>query len=78
MKKVFSLLMLMFSFTVLFAQEKSITGSVTDENSESLPGVNVIVKGTTVGTITDVDGNFKITVPSGKVGPPIFFYRLRE
>jgi TonB-linked SusC/RagA family outer membrane protein len=66
MKKVFSLLMLMLSFTVLFAQEKSVTGSVTDENSESLPGVNVIVKGTTLGTITDVDGNFKITVPSGK------------
>jgi TonB-linked SusC/RagA family outer membrane protein len=66
MKKVFSLLILLLSFTVLFAQEKSVTGSVTDENSESLPGVNVIVKGTTVGTITDVDGNFKITVPSGK------------
>ncbi|MBV5348500.1 SusC/RagA family TonB-linked outer membrane protein, partial [bacterium] len=66
MKKVFSLLILLLSFTVLFAQEKSVTGSVTDENSESLPGVNVIVKGTTLGTITDVDGNFKITVPSGK------------
>lgn len=66
MKKVFSLLILLLSFTVLFAQEKSVTGSVTDENSEALPGVNVIVKGTTLGTITDVDGNFKITVPSGK------------
>jgi TonB-linked SusC/RagA family outer membrane protein len=66
MKKVFSLLMLMLSFTVLFAQEKSVAGSVTDEKSESLPGVNVIVKGTTIGTITDVDGNFKIKVPNGK------------
>jgi TonB-linked SusC/RagA family outer membrane protein len=66
MKKVFSLLMLMLSFVVLFAQEKSVTGSVTDENSESLPGVNVIVKGTTLGTITDVDGSFKISVPKGR------------
>ena len=66
MKKLFSLFILVLSFTVLYAQEKTVTGNVTDENSESLPGVNVIVKGTTVGTITDVDGNFKITVPSGK------------
>lgn len=66
MKKLFSLFILVLSFTVLYAQEKIVTGNVTDENSESLPGVNVIVKGTTVGTITDVDGNFKITVPSGK------------
>jgi TonB-linked SusC/RagA family outer membrane protein len=66
MKKVCSLLILLLSFTVLFAQQKSVTGRVTDEKSESLPGVNVIVKGTTIGTITDSDGNFKITVPGGK------------
>lgn len=66
MKKIFSLLILLLSFTVLYAQEKGIAGRVTDESSEPLPGVNVIVKGTTVGTITDFDGNFKINVPSGK------------
>jgi hypothetical protein len=66
MKKVFSLLILLLSFAVLFAQEKSVTGRVTDENSEALPGVNVIVKGTTIGTTTDSDGNFKISVPNGK------------
>ena len=66
MKKVFSLLILLLSFTVLFAQEKSVTGKVTDENSEAIPGVTVVVKGTTQGTITDFDGNFKISVPSGK------------
>ncbi|WPP51800.1 TonB-dependent receptor [Catalinimonas niigatensis] len=42
----------------------SITGKVTsDEDGEGLPGVNVLVKGTTTGTVTDVDGNFKIEVP---------------
>lgn len=66
MKKLYLLFFLVLSFTVLYAQDKVVTGSVTDENSESLPGVNVIVKGTTVGTITDVDGNFKIAVPGGK------------
>jgi TonB-linked SusC/RagA family outer membrane protein len=66
MKKVFSLLMMTLSFSVLFAQEKSVTGRVTDEKSESLPGVNLIVIGAKVGAITDVDGYFKIKVPSGK------------
>lgn len=65
MKKIFLLLMLLLSFSVLFAQEKSVAGRVTDENSEAIPGVTVIVKGTTTGTITDFDGNFKIAVPSG-------------
>ena len=47
----------------LFAQaQKNITGNVTSVNGETLPGVNVAVKGTTNGTITDIDGNFSLTV----------------
>ncbi|MEK6480520.1 TonB-dependent receptor [Catalinimonas sp. 4WD22] len=43
--------------------EKTITGKVTDaENGDGLPGVNVVVKGTTNGTITDVEGNYRLTV----------------
>lgn len=42
--------------------EQTIRGIVTDENDEPLPGVNILVKGTTNGTISDVDGNFRITV----------------
>lgn len=57
--------MLMFPFAVLYAQQRSISGRVTDENSESLPGVNVVVKGSNTGTITDADGNFQIAVPEG-------------
>lgn len=42
----------------------TITGKVTDsENSEGLPGVNVIVKGTSQGTVTDIEGDFKLDVP---------------
>ena len=43
-------------------QQKSIFGKVTDASGESLPGVTVIVKGTTIGTITDNEGNFSLQV----------------
>ena len=46
------------------AYEKTITGQVTDlSTDESLPGVNILVKGTSVGTVTDVDGNYRLTMP---------------
>jgi TonB-linked SusC/RagA family outer membrane protein len=49
----------------LFAQVKQISGTVTDSSTrESIPGATVIVKGTTVGTNTDIDGTFKLTVPA--------------
>lgn len=51
---------------MLFAQQKSVTGRVTDDNNEPLPGANVVVKGTFVGTITDTDGNYKIQIPEDK------------
>ena len=46
------------------ALEKTITGTVTDlSTGEGLPGVNILVKGTSIGTITDVDGNYRLTTP---------------
>lgn len=45
-------------------QGVKITGSVSDDNGELMPGVNVVVKGTTLGTITDSKGEFAITVPN--------------
>lgn len=48
----------------LFAQV-AVTGTVTDSDfGDPLPGVNVVVEGTTQGTVTDIDGKFKINVPS--------------
>ena len=44
---------------------KSITGKIYDENNEAMIGVSVTVKGTTTGTVTDIDGNFNLNVPSG-------------
>ena len=43
-----------------FAQSRTITGKVTDSGKSSLPGVTVILKGTTTGTITDVDGKYTL------------------
>ncbi|MDF9796893.1 TonB-linked SusC/RagA family outer membrane protein [Catalinimonas alkaloidigena] len=48
---------------LLFAQDRKITGTVTSvEDKTPLPGVNVVVKGTSVGTITDIEGNFTLNV----------------
>ncbi len=55
-------LLLMLSSAVL-AQERVVTGTVKDENGESMPGVNILVKGTASGTASDADGKFSISVP---------------
>lgn len=44
--------------------EKTITGKVTDESGEGIPGANVRIKDTTIGTVTDIDGNYSLTVPN--------------
>ena len=46
-------------------QSKTVSGQVLDEKGEPMIGVSVLVKGTKVGVITDIDGNFKLTAPSG-------------
>src|SRR5690606_19437366 len=51
--------------SVAFAQNKTITGKVTSsDNGETLPGVSVVVPGTTVGTQTDGNGVFTLQVPA--------------
>ncbi len=48
-----------------YAQQTTVTGRVTGENSEGLPGVTVLVKGTTNGTTTSPDGNYSLSVADG-------------
>jgi len=65
--KKFLLLCFAFVFAagVVLAQERVVSGRVTStEDGSSLPGVNVVLKGTTNGTVTDSDGNFKLNVPA--------------
>lgn len=57
--------MFLLSSTLAFAQNR-VTGKVTDRTGMPLPGVNVLEKGTTNGSITDVDGKYVINVNKGK------------
>lgn len=49
--------------SLAWAQEKTITGTVTDDTGGGLPGVNVLLKGSSIGTVTDITGRYTITVP---------------
>ena len=48
-----------------FAQNRHVRGKVLDEKGQGLPGAGVVVKNTTIGTVTDGDGNFEIDLPPG-------------
>ncbi|MEQ9443729.1 MAG: TonB-dependent receptor [Cyclobacteriaceae bacterium] len=64
-KLVWLLLLLIGSFSTVYAQS-TVNGTVKDlEEDAGMPGVNVLVKGTSVGTVTDIDGNYSLTVPTG-------------
>lgn len=62
------ILTLLFALIVhlSFAQQKTVTGNVTDQDGLPLPGVNIVVQGTTTGTQTDFDGNYAINVSTGQ------------
>lgn len=66
MKKVIYFLFLLIFVTsyVNFAQDRVVTGKVTDESGNALSGVTVLVKGTAIGTFTKNDGSFTIRVPA--------------
>ncbi len=69
MKKLMKNLLLTASYLLLFifsvnAQSLTIQGTVTEEGGNPIPGANVIQKGTSTGTITDLDGNFSLKVNS--------------
>jgi TonB-linked SusC/RagA family outer membrane protein len=61
-KRGLILLLCMFVGFTVFAQKK-VSGAVYDTQNEPIPGVTVVEKGTTNGVITDMDGNFSLTVP---------------
>ena len=59
------MMMMLTCSTLLHAQGISVKGTVADANGEPLIGASVVVKGnTSLGTVTDFDGNFKLSVPS--------------
>ncbi len=63
---LFLLFMLLVPLGTAWAQTKTVSGTVTDANDNSgLPGVNILIKGSSTGTISDIEGNYTIQVPSG-------------
>lgn len=69
-RKNLNVLMLILSLlaaNIAMAQQMALSGKITDSSSgESLPGVSIVVKGTTNGTVSDMDGNFTLKVNKGE------------
>jgi Ca-activated chloride channel homolog len=61
-------IVILAAIMVAFTEVRTITGKVTDSSGQPLPGVNVIIKGQSSGSVTDLNGYYKITVqPQNKV-----------
>ena len=58
-----SLILFGFAFSLTYAQERTVTGTVSSATEGPIPGVNIVIQGTTQGAVTDVNGNYSITVP---------------
>ncbi|MBA4056333.1 MAG: hypothetical protein C0490_16580, partial [Marivirga sp.] len=65
MRKIISTAVLLIIGYLLHAQSFEVSGKVNDSENKPLPGINIIVKGTSVGTVTNPEGHFKIVVPYG-------------
>ncbi len=66
MKQIILIFMIVFTSQVSLAQVGTVKGNVSDAEGLPLPMTNIIVKGETAGTTTDIDGNFSIQVEKGK------------
>ncbi len=67
MRKLLSMIVVLYLFVIgqVFAQDRTVSGKVTSKDDGTpLPGVTVMVKGTTLGTTTDVEGTYKLAVPA--------------
>ncbi|MCB0634750.1 MAG: carboxypeptidase-like regulatory domain-containing protein, partial [Lewinella sp.] len=56
------MIMILLSYQFTFAQQE-VSGTVTDEEGAPLIGVNVLAQGTTIGTVTDLDGSYTLAFP---------------
>lgn len=63
MKKILIVLFVVLSCSIVFGQNRNLSGTVTDNTGSPMPGVTVVVKGTTLGTVTDANGKFGLNVP---------------
>lgn len=67
-KQVGLICLMMMSFTLVMAQERQVSGTILDnETGDAIPGVNILIKGTTQGTVTDISGEYQILADPGDV-----------
>ena len=66
-KRLATMALLFVVATITYAQTIEATGQVVDPTGETIIGATIMEKGTTNGTITDFDGNFKISVKQGAI-----------
>ncbi|MDP3180986.1 MAG: TonB-dependent receptor [Bacteroidota bacterium] len=74
MKKTKLFLFLLLFPILLYSQNRALSGKITDSLGEGLPGTTVRVKGTTIGTISDVNGDYRVNIPEGKAQVLIFSF----
>lgn len=77
LKAVFILLLMLVTSVSAFAQSR-ITGNIVDSTGEPVIGASVLVKGTSNGTITDIDGNFTLNAESGTLVVSFVGYKTQE
>src|SRR5678815_2515764 len=64
MKKIILFVSFLSTFTFATAQNRTITGQVVDDKGSGIANASVVVKGTSVGTITNANGSFSLSVPA--------------
>ena len=67
MRKLLLLVLMFISGMSYVLAQSAVTGKVTDENGEGIPGANIVIKGTSNGTITDINGDFALNASSDDV-----------
>jgi len=63
---VLTVILMTFFSGKSIAQSRTVQGAITSTTGETMPGVNVLIKGTTTGTAADIDGKYSLTVPSSE------------
>ena len=68
MKILSNIYVLLLCLTSFYGfSQQTVTGNVSDQSDNPLPGVAVVIEGTSTGTVTDFDGNYSITVNDGQI-----------
>lgn len=72
--RLVTLMVVVLTSLNVFSQEKVITGTVKGEDDLAIPGVTVFIQGTTVGTVSDMDGNFSLTIKNATEPVVVFSF----